>query len=131
MKKVRLLNQAAVVVPVAAAATLATATGPAAATTIRPEITQEACATATKNWVHLHTTYHGSRCFGFGGIAYPDYFASKICPGNNSIGISWRSAGGSYYDTGVPPGYGWFYLGSTRDYVSVLAIYGWTGNGTC
>jgi hypothetical protein len=128
MKKVRLLTQATAAVPVAAAMAVATTAFPAAAA-----VTQQTCSpVANKNWVHLHTTHHGSQCFGGAGITHPDYFASKICPGNNFITVDWRSPNGSYFFSTLTPGYGWYgMVGGAKAYVSGLWIHSWSRNYTC
>jgi hypothetical protein len=134
MKKVRLLTTAAAAVPAAVAATVAVATNPAVAATMRPEaVTQQTCSpVANKNWVHIHTRYHGSQCFGGAGLTHPDYFASSICPGNNSISYGTRSHYGQYATNFAAPGTGWFpIIGYPPVYVSWLRIIKWTGNATC
>jgi hypothetical protein len=132
MKKVRVLTRATAVVPVAAAATMAGTAFPAAAAIIRPDTTieQGACTNGTKNWVHMDTTHHGSRCFGFAGTADPDYYTQKVCPGNNRINVEWQSPTGDYWGVNLSPGYGWYTL-SSQDYVYRLTIFSWSGNATC
>ena len=132
MKKVRLLTTAAAAVPTAFAATMATAPFPAAAGTMRLDaVTQQTCSpAANKNWVHLDTNYHGIQCYGGAGITYPDYYASSICPGNNSISFGFRSHYGNYITGAAQPGTGWLHLiRYPLLYVSWLRIKKWSGSG--